>query len=100
MVDAQLMRAWQIKIPTMTLGLGELWELYETFKSRGYAAEKPLHAVTRPANTLLLAPILQRAHNGPETVAEVLEQWPVTCQGAVDGLALALAELGEDPEDW
>ena len=108
MVDAQLMRAWQIKIRAMTLAA--LRELYEAFKVRGgdaslytlYTAEKPLHAVTRPANTLLFAPMLKRAHNGPETVAEVLERWPDDdeIQGAVDGLALALAELGEDPDDW
>ena len=102
-VDAELMRAWQIKLPTMTLGLGELWELYETFKSRGYAAEKPLHAVTRPANTLLLAPMLKGAHNEPETVAELLELWPddeELCEDAVNRLTQGLAELGENPEDW
>ena len=105
MVDAQLMRAWQIKIPTMTLAA--LRELYEAFKVRvgdaeGYAAEKPLHAVTRPASMLIFAPILKRPRNGPKTVAEVLERWPDDdeLEGAVDGLALALAELGEDPDDW
>jgi len=108
MVNAELMRAWQIKLPTMTLAA--LRELYEAFKFRvgdaeGSAAEKPLHAVTRPASMLILAPILKRPRNGrPETVAEVLERWPdddeLEIEGAVDGLALALAELGENPEDW
>ena len=107
MVDAELMRAWQIKIPTMILAA--LRELYGAFKVwlgdvEGYAAEKPLRAVTRPASMLILAPILKRPRNGPETVAEVLERWPdddeLEIEGAVDGLALALAELSEDPEDW
>ena len=36
MVDAELMRAWQIKIPTMTLAA--LRELYEAFKNTPAAA--------------------------------------------------------------
>ena len=104
MADAELMRAWQIKLPTMTLAA--LRELYEAFKVRVDDAGENLlhlHAVTRPASMLILAPILKRPRNRPETVAEVLVAAPtvgIEIEGAVDGLALALAELSEDPEDW
>lgn len=113
MVDAELMRAWQIKLPTMTLAA--LRDLHVAFKVRDEEglhadAEESLRDVIYGANVLrfapaqrrVFAPAQRRVQNGPETVAELLELYPDddAFEDAVNRLTQGLAELGEDPEDW